>query len=191
VSVSKTHLTNQSLILAKLVSFGDRKGSAEAASMLPQAAALRPCTGFMVGWRGWRWGRGKLLQTPEHLGSPCLGIQTLTSPRPGCASSRAWCAWLPPGVSTGYCSPVAAHHHRLVHPRLLEPRQVVQAQAAVFGIPRLRCYFWRLGQAQDPILSGLSPPSAPCYIPVFSIMCAPSFVVSESRYAACLPLAVS
>src|SRR5712691_7932659 len=57
--------------LAKLVSLGDRKGSAEAASVLPQASALRPCTGFVAGWRGGHRGSGKL-QPPEDLGSPFL-----------------------------------------------------------------------------------------------------------------------
>jgi hypothetical protein len=46
------------------------KGSAEAASLLPQASALRACAGFMAGLRGYRWGSGTLLQPPEDLGSP-------------------------------------------------------------------------------------------------------------------------
>jgi len=153
------------------VSFGDRKGSAEAASLLPQASALLPCAGFVVGFRGWHRGSGKLLQTPEDLGGPFWASQTPTSPRPGCATSRAWRAWRYPGVSTGRCSRVAAHHLRLVPPRLLEPRQVVQAQAAAFGIPSLRRHLWSLVQAQDPLPSALLPTSAPCYIPLLSIMC--------------------
>jgi hypothetical protein len=57
------------------VSFGDRQGSSEAASTLPQASALLPGAGFMAGFSGrHRWSR-KLLQTPEDLGS-ALFIQT-------------------------------------------------------------------------------------------------------------------
>ena len=49
------------------------KGSAEAASLLPQASALLPCAGCVASWRGGRWGSGKLLQPPEDLGTHALG----------------------------------------------------------------------------------------------------------------------
>ena len=65
----------------KLVSFRDRKGSAEAASLLPQASALLACAGFVAGLRGWRWGSGTLLQPPEDLGSTFL-IQAHTDQPP-------------------------------------------------------------------------------------------------------------
>src|SRR3989442_5286408 len=55
--ISKTHLTNHSFSLEKLVSFGDRKVSAEAASLLPQASALLPYAGGVAGCAGWHaWG---------------------------------------------------------------------------------------------------------------------------------------
>jgi hypothetical protein len=67
--VSKTHLENHSLSFEKLVSFRGRKGSAEAASLLPQASALLAYAGFVAGLRGWCWGSGTLLQPPEDLRS--------------------------------------------------------------------------------------------------------------------------
>jgi hypothetical protein len=70
--VSKTHLENHSLSFAKLVSFRGRKGSAEAASLLPQASALLACAGLVASLRVWRWGNGKLLQSPEDLGRSLL-----------------------------------------------------------------------------------------------------------------------
>jgi len=54
------------------VSFGDRKESAEAASLLPQASALLPGAEFVAGCGRRRWGSGTLLQPPEDLGSTFL-----------------------------------------------------------------------------------------------------------------------
>jgi hypothetical protein len=49
------------------------QGSAEAASLLPQAAALLPCAGYVAGLRAWHRWSGKLLQPSENLGSAlCL-----------------------------------------------------------------------------------------------------------------------
>ena len=70
--VSKTHLINHRFSLEKLVSFGDRKESAEAASLLPQASALLPGAEFVAGCGRRRWGSGTLLQPPEDLGSTFL-----------------------------------------------------------------------------------------------------------------------
>jgi hypothetical protein len=44
------------------------KESTEAAPLLPQASALLPCAGFVVGLRGWRWWSRTLLQSPEDFG---------------------------------------------------------------------------------------------------------------------------
>src|SRR5262245_24690376 len=66
-TVSKTRLTNQSLSFAKLVSFRDKTGSAEAASLLPNVSASLPCAEFVAGLRRWHWWSGKLLHSPEAL----------------------------------------------------------------------------------------------------------------------------
>jgi hypothetical protein len=48
------------------------KASAEAASMLPQASALLPCAGCVVGWRRGDRGSRKLLQPPKDFGCSLL-----------------------------------------------------------------------------------------------------------------------
>jgi hypothetical protein len=84
--ISKSH-HNHRFSLEKLVSFGDRKGSAE-------ASALRPCAGGVAGLHGWRWGRKKLLQSLEDLGSPFL-VEAHTDQHAGAVVDRPVAPILP------------------------------------------------------------------------------------------------
>jgi hypothetical protein len=60
-----------------------------------EAAALLPCAGFVAGLRrGWRWGSGKLLQSPEDLGRS-LFVQADTDQLAGIVIQRPVAPVLP------------------------------------------------------------------------------------------------